>query len=117
MLIKLNLSGHQNAALAEMGFDFPGNLHVDLSDPKLAEKLTAFLTPLMGSGDTVHLAAPGLAPLAVLTITIIHGLTGHFPVLVPLVRGKEGFVPAEPIRLEDIRNDVARVTREDTIVL
>ena len=115
--IKLNLSGHVNAELEAMGFTFPGILHVDLSDPELTVKLTNFLTPLMGSGDQVVVALPGLAPLAALVLVIIHGLTGTFPVIQPLVRGESGFVPGPQIDLQTLRNDVARTARKDVIVL
>ena len=86
--IKLNLSGHANEHLDQLGFLFPGVLHVDLADPELATKLTNFLSPLMNSGDQVVVALPGLSPLAALVLTIIHGLTGSFPTVLPLVRGE-----------------------------
>jgi len=116
-VIKLNLSGHVNAELEAMGFTFPGVLHVDLSDPELATKLTAFLSPFMTSGDKVIVALPGLSPLAALVLTIIHGLTGSFPTVQPLVRGESGFVPGPQIDLQTLRNDVARTARKDIIVL
>jgi hypothetical protein len=116
-VIKLNLSGHANEHLDQMGFAFPGTLHVDLSDPELGQKLTNFLSPLMGSGDHVVVALPGLAPLAALVLTIIHGLTGSFPTVQPLVRGESGFVPGPQIDLQTLRNDVARASRKDIIVL
>jgi len=116
-VIKLNLSGHANEHLDQMGFAFPGTLHVDLSDPELGQKLTNFLSPLMGSGDHVVVALPGLAPLAALVLTIIHGLTGSFPTVQPLVRGESGFVPGPQIDLQTLRNDVARASRKDVIIL
>ena len=115
--IKLNLSGHANEHLDQLGFLFPGVLHVDLSDPELATKLTAFLSPFMTSRDKVIVALPGLSPLAALVITIIHGLTGTFPTVQPLVRGESGFVPGPQIDLQTLRNDVARASRKDIIVL
>ena len=116
-VIKLNLSGHANEHLDQMGFAFPGTLHVDLSDPELGQKLTNFLSPLMGSGDHVVVALPGLAPLAALVITIIHGLTGTFPTIQPLIRSDLGFVPGPQVDLQSLRNDVARVSRKDVVVL
>jgi len=74
-IVKLNLSGHTNEHLDQMGFAFPGVLHVDLSDPDLGQKLTDFLAPLMTSGDQVVVALPGLAPLAALVLAIVHGQT------------------------------------------
>jgi hypothetical protein len=116
-IIKLNLSGHTNENLDQMGFTFPETLHVDLSDPDLGQKLTDFLAPLITSGDQVVVALPGLAPLAALVLVIIHGLTGTFPVIQPLVRGQSGFTPAPQIDLQTLRNDVARTARKDVIVL
>ena len=115
--IKLNLSGHANEHLDQLGFLFPGVLHVDLADPELATKLTNFLSPLMTSGDQVVVALPGLSPLAALTITIIHGLTGTFPIIQPLIRSDLGFVPGPQVDLQSLRNDVARVSRKDVVVL
>jgi len=116
-IVKLNLSGHANPELDKLGFVFPGVLHVDLADPELTVKLTNFLAPLMGSGDQVVVALPGLAPLAALVLVIIHGLTGTFPVIQPLVRGQSGFTPGPQIDLQTLRNDVARTARKDVIVL
>ena len=116
-IVKLNLSGHANPELDKLGFVFPGVLHVDLADPELTVKLTNFLAPLMGSGDQVVVALPGLAPLAALVLVIIHGLTGNFPTIQPLVRGESGFVPGPQIDLQTLRNDVARTARKDVIVL
>jgi len=116
-VIKLNLSGHANEHLDQMGFAFPGTLHVDLSDPELGQKLTNFLSPLMGSGDHVVVALPGLAPLAALVITIIHGLTGTFPTVQPLIRSDSVFVPGPQIDLQSLRNDIARASRKDVIIL
>jgi len=115
--IKLNLSGHVNAELEAMGFTFPGVLHVDLSDPELATKLTNFLSPLMNSGDQVVIALPGLSPLAALVLTIIHGLTGSFPVIQTLIRSDSGFIPGPQVDLQTLRNDIARASRKDIIVL
>ena len=115
-MIKLNLSGHPNAHLDAMGFVNPGALHVDLADPQLSDKLIRFLQPLVGDHDQVVVALPGLAPLATLVVTILHGLTGNFPVIQPLVRGDNGFVPADPIDLNLVRQQ-ARCARTNAIIL
>ena len=112
-LVKLNLSGHKNALLEEQGFIFPGSLQVDLADAKLPEKVTEFLRPLVSSEDIVVIAAPGLAPLALIVTAVIHGLTGSFPVIVPPIRGEDGFKPGAQLSLQEVRNDVARKARED----
>jgi len=116
-VVKLNLSGHANAELDKLGFVFPGVLHVDLSDPGLTTKLTNFLSPLMNSGDQVVVALPGLSPLAALVLTIIHGLTGSFPVIQTLIRSDSGFIPGPQVDLQTLRNDIARASRKDIIVL
>jgi len=116
-VVKLNLSGHANEHLDQMEFVFPGVLHVDLNDPGLTTKLTNFLSPLMNSGDQVVVALPGLSPLAALVLTIIHGLTGSFPTVQPLVRGESGFVPGPQMDLQDLRNNIARTARKDVIIL
>jgi hypothetical protein len=116
-VVKLNLSGHANEHLDQMEFVFPGVLHVDLADPELTVKLTNFLAPLMGSGDQVVVALPGLSPLAALVLTIIHGLTGSFPVIQTLIRSDSGFIPGPQVDLQTLRNDIARASRKDIIVL
>jgi len=116
-VVKLNLSGHANSDLDAMGFIFPGALHVDLADPDLFNKVVAFLRPLVNSGDIVHIAPPGLSPLAIMVVTAIHGLTGTFPHLVPLIRSDAGFVPGNSIDLQSIRNDVARTSRDNIVNL
>jgi len=116
-IVKLNLSGHANAELDQLGFVFPGVLHVDLADPDLGQKLTDFLAPLMGSGDQVVVALPGLSPLAALVLAIVHGLTGSFTVIQPLIRSGSEFIPGSQIDLQALRNDVARTARKDVIIL
>jgi hypothetical protein len=116
-LIKLNLSGHENAHLADLGFKHPGVLHVDLTDPNLAQKICDFLLQLGISSDSkVVIALPGLAPLAALIIATIHGLTGDFPIIQTLVRGDEGFVPGPLMDLNAIR-ELARKSRPGAIIL
>jgi len=115
-MIKINLSGHPNTHLDAMGFINPGTLHVDLNDSELPNKLINFLKPLVSDHDQVIVALPGLAPLAALIVTILHGLTGNFPVIQPLVRSDNGFVPADPIDLNTVRQN-ARCQRTNTVVL
>ena len=114
---KLNLSGHDNKNLADQGFT-TFKLQVDLSDPNLQDKTLSFLVNTVGlsSDDTVMLAAPGLAPLAILLVAQIHGLTGSFPTVVPLVRGSDGFTPGTALDLQNIRMN-ARMDRSDLTVL
>ena len=118
MEIKLNLSGHENEALSKMGFLFPGALHVDLADPELGNKIVNFLKECgLHSGSVVTIAVPGLSPLAVLIVTAIHGMTGTFPSVVPLIRSKEGFTPGEQVSLQDFRNEIARTSRKNIVEL
>ena len=114
---KLNLSGHDNADLASQNFD-TFKLQVDLADPSLQDKTLKFLIDTVGlkSDDTVIMAAPGLAPLAILIVTQVHGITGSFPTLVPLVRGSDGFTPGNPMDLQSVRMS-ARMDRADVTVL
>ena len=119
-IVKINLSGHDNAALNDLGFTFPGALHVDLSQDDCAQKVAQFVMGLgIGSGDTVYLAAPGLAPLALMVAATIHGLCGTFPFIQPLVRQADGtFVPGPVVDLQGLRNDTARGKgRQDVVVL
>ena len=119
-IVKLNLSGHNNADLAELGYTFPGALHVDLADTDCAQKVAQFVGGLgIGSGDTVYLASPGLAPLALIVAATIHGISGQFPFIQPLVRQPDGtFVPGPVLDLQALRNKTARgVHRQDVVVL
>ena len=107
-LVKLNLSGHANAQLEDLGYIFPGSLQVDLSDSELPQKIVDFLSNYITSGDVVQCVLPGLAPLAAITLAAIHGISGSFATIVPMIRGAEGFTPGEPLNLQDFRNNVAR---------
>jgi hypothetical protein len=116
--VKLNMSGHLNQHLDAMGFTNPGALDVNLADPELPEKVVEFIRPLVGSGDVVTVALPGLAPLATLVLVAIHGLSGSFPTMQPLInKGTEGFVPAPPVDLQSLRNKTARTAREGVVSL
>jgi len=117
MELKINMSGHENVHLKEMGFLFPGTLHVNLTDPDLTQKLCVLLKELGVSSDSkVVLALPGLAPLAALIITVIHGITGEFPVVQTLVRSGDGFVPGPLMDLNGVR-ETARKSRPGAIIL
>jgi hypothetical protein len=107
-LVKLNLSGHANSTLDELGYVFPGTIQVDLSDKDLPQKIVCLLSNYMTSGDVVTCVLPGLAPLAAITLTAIHGITGSFPSLVALIRKEDRFEPGEALNLQDFRNNVAR---------
>jgi hypothetical protein len=119
-IMKLNLSGHFNKTLEGQGFIFPGALHVDLQDPQLPEKVANFLGQIEGldGSEPVIVALPGLAPLAAIVLAVIHGMTGNFPIVQPLVRTDEGFVPGSVMDLQGIRNDLVRAKhRANAIVL
>jgi hypothetical protein len=118
--LKLNLSGHSNQDLDALGFLNPGALHVDLADPQLPEKVANFLSQIEGldGSEPVIVALPGLAPLAAIILAVLHGMTGNFPVVQPLVRGESGFVPGPLMDLQGVRNDLARAkARPNTVIL
>jgi len=120
-VVKLNLSGHKNSALDEMGFVFPGVMHVDLADPQLPQKVAAFLGKIPGldGSSPVVVALPGLSGLSAIILSVLHGMTGQFPMVQPLVRGEDGaFVPGPIMDLQGVRNDLARSkSRDGAIVL
>jgi hypothetical protein len=118
MHLKLNLSGHPNEKLSEMGYLYLGALHVDLADVDLPNKILDWLKPYLDNADTVTICPPGLAPLSLIMVTVIHGATGHFPKLMSLVKTEEGFVPNENIiDLQNLRNEIARKERKDVVML
>jgi len=114
-MVRLNMSSHPNRHLADLGF-VDLFLQVDLADPQLPQKLRDILTNHIGDDSDVVLTPPGLAPLAVLTVTILHGITGSFPRIQTLVRGDGGFVPGPIWDLNQIRTD-ARMQRQGMIAL
>lgn len=116
-IVKLNLSGHKNVLLEEQGYLFPGTLQVDLGDKDLPQKIVEFLKPHVASGDTVQVVLPGLAGFVPLVLAALHGLTGHFPVVIRLVKADEGFVPSEGFDLQGYRNGIVRTQRDDLIQL
>jgi hypothetical protein len=107
-LVKINLSGHFNDILEQQGYIFPGTLQVRLEDENLPQKIVEFLSTYITSNDVVECVLPGLAPLVPLVLAAIHGISGSFPSVVLLKRTDEGFVPGEPLDLQDFRNGVAR---------
>lgn len=116
MTIKLNFS-HPNPILKAEGFrDY--QLHVDLADPLLLDKLKDFLFPLVGDGsEDVVIVPPGLAPLSVLVIVAIHGFTGYFPKVVSMIKKENRFEPLPSVDLQEYRNSCVRVSRENLQVL
>jgi hypothetical protein len=115
-MIKLNFS-HPNSVLTAQGF-FNHQLHVDLADPELLTKLRDYLLPLVGDGsEDVVIVPPGLAPLSILVIVAIHGLTGYFPQVISMIKGEDGFIPLPPTDLQEYRNSCVRISRENLKVL
>ena len=117
-IVKLNLSGHDNQQLADMGF-VTHKLHVNLADADVAQKVAAFLAPMIGSGDTVHVAMPGLGALVAITTTSIHALCGSFPYMVTMIRNPDDgtFNPGPTIDLQSFRNDVVRANLRDGVTI
>jgi hypothetical protein len=119
--IKLNMSGHFNQSLADMGYIFPGTIQVDLSGNPvdIVSKLVTLLQLQGVSTDSVvTVALPGLSGLSMLLITAIHGLTGNFPFVTPLIRQQDGsFTAGETWDVTNLRNEVARTMRADLISL
>jgi len=113
-MIKLNFS-HPNSKLE--GFT-NHQLHVDLADIQLEEKIIAYLLPLVGDGsEPVTIVSPGLAHLGLLVLTAIHGLTGHFPLVIAMKKGDDGFFPLPAVNLQEYRNSCVRISREGLTVL
>ena len=82
--MKINLSGHFNQSLEEVGFSFPGTLQMNMS-ASYADNLRNVIAFLVAQGiksDTVvTVALPGMNALASMVIVALHGLTGQFPKL------------------------------------
>lgn len=120
--IKLNLSGHENSALEELGFTFPGVIQVNLTEDNYQEtfmKVTTFLKENgVKSDSVVTVALAGFSPLATMQLVALHGLTGNFPRIINLIRQEDGqFLPSEESDLSSLRNDVARNMRDDIVNL
>lgn len=107
---KLNMSGHPNLELEKMGFlNVP--LQVDISDPKLPDKLKVLLQDkIPAKSGQIMVVMPGLAPLCNLIMPIIHGITGQFPEIVIMKPGLERgtFIPQDPVDLQKLRLDSRR---------
>jgi|GEM_PF-4368237 len=115
-MIKLNFS-HPNPVLTADGF-VNHQLHVDLADAELCQKLIAYLASIVGDGsEDVVIVPPGLAPLSVLVVVAIHGLTGYFPSVVAMTKGEDGFSPLPAVNLQEFRNSCVRTSREGLKVL
>lgn len=120
--MKINLSGHENQALKEQGFVFPGTIQVDLAQDSL-QLITKLVELLKGLGvktdSVVTLALPGLSGLAMAVVIACHGLTGNFPYIQPLVRQTDGtFQPSVEVwDSEKLRNNVTRTMRDNIIIM
>lgn len=115
-MIKLNFS-HPNSILDAQGF-VNHQLHIDLADPELLTKLKDYLFPLVGDGtEEVVIVPPGLAPLSVLVVVAIHGMTGYFPQVIAMTKGENGFIPLPPTNLQEYRNSCVRLARKGLQVL
>jgi len=115
-MIKLNFS-HPNSILEAEGY-VNHQLHVDLSDAELLNKLKIYLAPIVGDGkELVTIVLPGLSLLAVFVVVAIHGLIGNFPFIVSMVRKEDGFEPLPPVNLQEYRNSCIRKSREGLTVL
>lgn len=119
--MKLNLSGHKNNSLEELGFEFPGTIQMDMekSYEENLNSITRFLVNFgLQSNTTVTIALPGMSILASMTIIALHGITGQFPNIVTLIRNNEGqFVFGEEVDLQTLRNQVCRNNRENVVNL
>lgn len=113
--MKLNLSGHKNDALEKMGFKFPGTIHLDM-EKTMAENSELVLEFLKAQGvdsqTRLTIAMPGHSELNAAVLVAAHGLTGTFPIVVPLRRTDAGFAPGESFDLQAFRNNVARTGRD-----
>jgi len=115
-MIKINFS-HPNAVLEAEGY-VNHQFHVRLEDPDLLANLIVYLSPIVGDGsEDVTIVSPGLAPLSVLVVTVIHGLTGRFPLVVAMKKGDDGFFPLPAVNLQEYRNSCVRLSREGLTVL
>lgn len=118
-LVKLNLSGYQDQKLDKLGYIFVGSIHVDLSDKELPQKIVELLSSYISFGDRVQCVLPGwpgLATLAVIVTVAIHGITGTFPICVPMLRSTKGFKPGKLLDLQDFRNNVARLKSRANVI-
>lgn len=121
MSLKLNFSGHFNADLDSKGFVFPGTIQInpEKSFQENLESVTNFLKSQGVKSDSiVTVALPGMSVLATIVTVALHGLTGTFPQIAPLIRSESGeFVNKEVVDLQTMRNHVCRNMREEVISL
>lgn len=119
--MRINLSGHKNDSLEELGFEFPGTIQMDMekSYQENLVSITRFLVNLgLQSNTTVTIALPGMSVLSSMVIVALHGITGQFPNIVTLIRSTDGqFVVGEQVDLQALRNDVCRNNREQIVKL
>lgn len=118
---KLNLSGHFNKSLEEQGFEFHGTVQINPEKPfrNNLESVTKYLQSLgVVSDSVITVAVPGMSVLATMVLVALHGLTGNFPIIAPLVREQSGeFVCKEIEDLQTLRNHVSRNLREKVVSL
>ena len=119
--MRINLSGHKNDSLEELGFEFPGTIQLDItkSYQENLTSITRFLVNLgLQSNSNITIALPGMSILASMVIVSLHGITGQFPNIVTLIRNSDGqFVVGEQVDLQVLRNDVCRNNREQVVKL
>lgn len=111
-ILKFNLCGHANPLLTKEGFiDLP--IQVDLGDLELETKLVKFFQEQgVKTNSVVTIVAPGLAPLALSVMVVLHGMTGQFPNIQLLIRNRDGLFELGPTKdMHIIRNQVARLNR------
>jgi hypothetical protein len=113
-MIKINF-GHPNDKLKDIGFiDMP--IHADLTQSLdvLSKKISDLIVanfPDIVKGGNVSVTLPGASLLVAACLTAIHGLTGNFPVVVPVLRNADGtFNPVDGVDLQKVRTDI-RSTR------
>ena len=111
-ILKFNLCGHTNPLLTEEGFiDLP--IQVDLADTELEVQLVKFFQEKgVKTNSVVTIVAPGLAPLALSVMVVLHGMTGQFPNIQLLIRNRDGLFELGVCKdMHLIRNNVARINR------
>lgn len=116
---RINLSGHFNQDLKDQGYSYPGSLNVDLADPQLTQKVIDWLDEnlTLTDEDSVWIALPGLPRLRDIVLAYIHGKTGHFPSSVCPRRTEDGFIFDQVVDMQDIRNELARKSRYNSVSL
>lgn len=109
-IVIVNASGHPLSEKAEQTFKGRYNTesilnikipNVDIEDlVKYAEDIVNQIANYAGkkllTGEYV-LVPMGFSPLALVTLAMLHGITGHFPPIHPLKKGEFGFIPADAL--------------------